>query len=146
MNHLYVKKKIIWMYRRLNYWSLNKRLYHEINIKLYWERLYHTPSVKYLGVKNDENLNWHNHINDPAAKLNWVNALLLKIRNYANQKILKSIYFGIFYSHLNYANLKWAQNSNAIQQIIILPKKPSEWYHFSLETLIKVLFCRKIIF
>ena len=100
-----------------------KILDHEIKIKLNRKRLYPTPSVKYLGVKIDENLNWHHHINDLAAKLNRANALLFTIRNYVNQKELRSIYFAIFDSHLNYANFIWAQNSNAIQQIIILQKK-----------------------
>ena len=52
--------------------------------------------------------------NDLPAKLNRVNALLFKIRNYVDQKVLRSIYFASFDSHLNYANLIWAQNFNAI--------------------------------
>ena len=43
-----------------------KILNHEIKIKLNRKRLYPTPSVKYIGVKIDENLNWHHHINDLA--------------------------------------------------------------------------------
>ena len=89
----------------------------KIKIKLNRKRLYRTPSVKYLGVKIDENLNWHHHINELTAKLNRANALLFKIRNYVNQKVLRSIYFAID-SHLNYDNLIWAQNFNAIQQIM----------------------------
>ena len=103
-----------------------KILDHEKKIELNGKRLYPTPSVKYLGVQIDENLNWNHHINDPAAKLNRANALLFKIRNYVNQKVLKSIYFAIFDSYLNYVNLIWAQNYNSIQQITIPPKKPSE--------------------
>ena len=99
---------------------------HEIKIKLNRKRLYPAPNLKYLGVKIDENLNWYHHINDQAAKLNRANALLFKIRNYVNQKVLTSIYFAIFDSHFNYANLICAQNSDAIQWIIILKKKPSE--------------------
>ena len=88
---------------------------HQIKIKLHKKRIYPTPSVTYLGVKIDENLNWHHHINDLAAKLNSANALLFKIKSYVNQKVLRrSIYFAIFNLHLNYANLIWAQNSNAI--------------------------------
>ena len=52
-----------------------------MKIKLIKKRLYPTPNVKYLGIKFDENLNWHHHINDLAARLNRVNALLFKIRN-----------------------------------------------------------------
>ena len=66
-------------------------------------------SVTYLGVKIDKNLNWHHYINDLAFKLNIANAVLFKIRNYVNQKILRCIYFAIFDSHLNYADLSWAQ-------------------------------------
>ena len=86
-----------------------KILDQEIKIKLNRKRLYLTPSVKYLGVKIDENFNWHHHINDLAAKINRANALLFKIRNYVNQKekVLRSIYFAIFDSHLNYASLTY---------------------------------------
>ena len=59
-----------------------KILYREIKIKLNRKRLYPTPSVKYLGLKIYENLNWRHHINDLAAKVKRANALLFKIRNY----------------------------------------------------------------
>ena len=83
-------------------------------------KTYPKPSVKYLGVKIDENLNCDYHINDLAAKLNGANALVFKIRGYVNRKVLRSISYVTFDSHLNCVNLQWAQNSNAIQQIIIL--------------------------
>ena len=41
----------------------------EIKIKLN-RKSHPTPSFKYLGVKTDENLNWHHQTNDLAAKLN----------------------------------------------------------------------------
>ena len=33
-------------------------------------KYYPTKSVKYLGIKIDENLTWIDHINDTAIKLN----------------------------------------------------------------------------
>ena len=60
-------------------------------------------SVKYLGIKIDENLNWKQHIHDIAIKLNRANALLSIIRNYVNKLTLRTIYFAIFGSHINYA-------------------------------------------
>ena len=77
---------------------------HEIKIKLNTRRLYPIPNVKILGEKIDEDLNWHHHMYDLADKLNGENALLSKIRNYVNQKVLRSIYFDIFDSRLNYTN------------------------------------------
>ena len=44
------------------------------------------------------------------------------MRNFVNI-ILKSIYFAIFASHINYANLVWAQNSNVMCRILTLQKK-----------------------
>ena len=72
--------------------------------------IYPTVSVQYLGVKIDTNLTWKHHINDFSIKLNRANALLFKIRKYVSPKILRSIYFAIFDSHLSYCCLLWAQN------------------------------------
>ena len=76
-----------------------KILEHEIKNKLIRKTLCPIPSVKYPGVKIHENLNWHQYTNDLAAKLHRANVFLFKIRNYVNQKILRSIYFAIFDSH-----------------------------------------------
>ena len=48
---------------------------------------------------------------------NFVVEVTFKIRNYINEEVLRSIYFSIFDSHLNYANLIWTENSSAIQRI-----------------------------
>ena len=40
-----------------------------------------------------------------AAELNRANALLIKIRNYVNKKVLRSIYFANFDSHVNFSSL-----------------------------------------
>ena len=100
-----------------------KKLDNPIKIRLNRERLYPSKSVKYLGIKIDENLNWKQHIHDIAVKLNRANALLFTIRNYVNKHILRTIYFAIFDSHINYANLIWGQNLHALSRIIILQKK-----------------------
>ena len=76
-------------------------------------------SVKYLGIKIHENLNWKQHIHDIAIKLNRANALLYTIRNFVNRHILRTIYFVIFETHLNYANLIWDQNLNTESRIVI---------------------------
>ena len=95
----------------------------EIKIKLNRKRLYPSQSVRYLCINIDQILNWKDHINDIAVKLNRANALLFKTRNFVNITILKTIYFAIFDSHINYANLVWAQNSNAMSRILTLQKK-----------------------
>ena len=71
----------------------------DLKIKLCGKRLYLTESVKYLGLKIDIILNWEYHMNDPSIKLNRANALLFKMRKYVSLKILRFIYFAIYYHH-----------------------------------------------
>ena len=100
-----------------------KKLDSPIKIKLSRKRLYPSKSVKYLRIKIDEHLNWKQHIHDIAIKLNRANALLSIIRNYVNKHTLRTIYFAIFDSHINYANLIWGHNVNTVSRIVILQKK-----------------------
>ena len=103
--------------------SKQKKLEGDLKIKLCGKRLYPTESVEYLDVKIDANLTWQHHVNDLSIKLNRANALLFKMIKYVSLKILRSIYFAIFYSYLSYCCLVWAQNFSTIQQILILQKK-----------------------
>ena len=74
----------------------------DLRLKLYRKRLYKRKYLRYLGIKIDENLNWEIHIHDLASKLNRTNAVLGKLRDFVNSEILRSTYFAIFHSHLNY--------------------------------------------
>ena len=100
-----------------------KKFNNTVKIKLSGKRTYPTASVRYLGVKIDQHLSWQHDINDLSAKLNRANALLFKIRKFVDNKILRSIYFAISESNLNYCSLVWAQNYNAINRLVILQKK-----------------------
>ena len=74
-----------------------------LKIKLNGKRLYETNSVKYLGIRIDNKLNWKVHINDIALKLIRANAMLYKVRDFVDAGILKSIYHALFESHIHYA-------------------------------------------
>ena len=105
--------------------SRRKKFEGVIKLKLNRQRLHSFNNVKYLGIKIDENLKWRHHFNEVSSKLVMANAILFKIRNYLNPKILRSIYFAIFESHLNYSSLVWAQDPCSIKRLIILQKKGS---------------------
>ena len=100
-----------------------KVLLDETKIKLSGKSLYPSNSVKYLGIKTDRFLHWHDQVNSIAVKLNRANALLLKIRSYVNRKTLRNIYFAIFESHLSYSCIVWAQNINTVRRLNVLQKK-----------------------
>ena len=80
--------------------------------------------MKYLDIKIDGNWNWKQQIHDIAIKLNRANPLLYTVRNFVSRDILKTIYFAIFGTHINYVNLIWGQSLNAVRRIVILLKKP----------------------
>ena len=82
-----------------------KKVDSPIKIKLNCKKLYPSKSVKYLGIKLNENFYWRQHIHDIAIKLNRANALLSIIRNYIHKHTLRTIYLAIFDSHINYASL-----------------------------------------
>ena len=87
------------------------------------KRLYGSKSVKYFGLKIDDNLNWKDQAHDIKTKLNRTNGLLYKIRNYVSLNTLKAIYYAIFNSHIHYANLIWRQNPNSKLRVITYRKK-----------------------
>ena len=57
--------------------------------------------------KIDENLNRKIHIHGLPLKLNRATAVLAKLRYFVNSEILRSTYFAIFHSNLNYVCLAW---------------------------------------
>ena len=69
-------------------------------------------------------------MNDLSVKLNKENALQFKTRTFVDDKILRSIYFSIFESNLNYCSLVCAQNYNATNRLAVLPKEASKIVNF----------------
>ena len=64
-----------------------------------------------MGVKQCLHFGAHTEL---LSKLSRANALLFQVRNFVNSSILRTIYFTIFESHLNYCSFVWSQNCNAI--------------------------------
>ena len=100
-----------------------KKIGSEVNIKLSRKWLYPADSVKYTGIRIDENMKWKHHVTDIAIKLNRANALLFKIRNFANVNILGTICYAIFGPQIDYANVVWARKFNAVKRFFTLQKK-----------------------
>ena len=95
----------------------------DLRLKLRRNRLCKTKCLRYLGIKIDEILNWIIHIYDLTTKLNRANAVLAKLRHFANSETLRSTYFAIFHSHLNYVCIAWRLTRFPQQKVSILQKK-----------------------
>ena len=100
-----------------------------LRLKLCRKRLCKTKYLRYLGIKIDEKLNWKIHMHDLASKLNRANAILAKRRHFVKSEILRSTYFSIFHSHLNYVCIAWGRTRFPQQKESIL-KKSTKNYEF----------------
>ena len=76
-------------------------------IKLNGTRLIPTDHIKYLGVYLDETLSGFAHHDILSKKLHIANSMLARSRDYLAINELKSIYYAVFSSHLNYACQIW---------------------------------------
>ena len=76
-------------------------------IKLNGKRLIPTDHIKYLGVYLDETLSGFAHYDMLSKKLHIANGMLVRSREYLSINELKSIYYAVFSSHLNYASQIW---------------------------------------
>ena len=85
----------------------------------------------YLGIKIDKNLNWKIHIHDFNSKLNRTNAALAKLTNFVNGEILRSTYFAIFHSCLNYVCIAWGLTRFPQQKVSMLQKKALRIVNFA---------------
>ena len=104
---------------------INKKLECPIKIKFGRKRLYPSKSVKYLGVKIQEKLNWKEQTYDILTKLNRTNALLYKIRSFLRFNPLKAVHFAIFDTHIKYANLIRGQKPEFQVKIYYLKEQSS---------------------
>ena len=92
------------------------------------EMILFKPIIK-IGIKIDQYLNWQDHINNIAIKLNKANAMLYKVRQFVNEKTLISIYHAIFDSHLNYASIVWDQTKSSFNRVFAIQKKAIRTIH-----------------
>ena len=107
-----------------------KNLDSSIKIKLSCKKLYPSKLVNYLGIKSNKNLDWKQHIYDIAIKLNRANTLLFTITNFVNKHILGTIYFAVFDTHINYVDVIWGQDLDALSRVIIIQKKALKSMNF----------------
>ena len=64
-------------------------------------------TVRFLGVKLDENLSWINHIAHVKSKIARGIGVISKARKYFNTRVLVSLYYSLIYPHLIYCVEVW---------------------------------------
>ena len=107
------------------------KLPEKTKIKLNGTNLYHTNTIKYLGVYLDETLSGEQHCIGLSKTLARANGMLAKARHYVPDE-LKSMYHALFSSHINYGLQVWGQTNNtSVQKIVLLQKAAMRIITFS---------------
>ena len=87
----------------------NKVIPKHLNFWISGQKIHRLTKTKYLGIILDEDLKFRRHMQLLKNKLNRANGLLAKIRLFVSKNLLRTIYFVIFDSHLQYGCQIWGQ-------------------------------------
>ena len=81
-------------------------------------------NLRYLGVYLDNKLSWKSHIEILSTKLSKICGIIYKLRHYVPLSTLKSVYFSLFHSQLQYSLLNWGRATKThLHKLEILQKK-----------------------
>ena len=102
----------------------NKPLKYNVTIKINKKAISEKKSIKYLGVLIDSTLSWKEHVLHLSKKLSRSVGILYKLRPFVNTKIMKNIYYAVFYSHVVYAIEIWGSAcETTLKKIVTLHKR-----------------------
>ena len=83
-----------------------------MNFLISRQKITPTTHIRYLGILMDQHLSWHKYLKMLTQKLSRANEFLAKVRYYLSPKLLRTLNFSIFKSHLKYGCQIWRQHSN----------------------------------
>jgi endonuclease/exonuclease/phosphatase (EEP) superfamily protein YafD len=78
--------------------------------------------LKFLGIFIDQHLKWDTHVTNLCKKLNSVFYIISVLKHTVSLKVLKILYYGIFYSLLSYGVILWGNSSRA-KSVFLIQKK-----------------------
>lgn len=90
----------------------SKHLDCEVKLSIGGKKIYPSSSTKYLGIILDADMGWKSQINMVASKLKRANGILAKLRHMLPKEVLLTLYFALFYSHINNCSQIWGQDTN----------------------------------
>ena len=77
-------------------------------------------NFSFLGLIINENLSWKSHIDHISNKISRSIGVMNRLKRFLPIHILKTIYFSLVHSYLNYSSLAWGFNCSRIK---LLQKK-----------------------
>ena len=99
------------------------KLDERFTLKLNGTMLLESTKIKYLGIIIDGRLTWKHHIYELRKKLNKSIGIIYKMKNLAPLRVLLSLYYALFHSHLNYGICVWGNAPEQELNHIFLSQK-----------------------
>ena len=85
-----------------------------------------------MGIILDSRLSWRIHISELCKKLGRTVGMFYKIRHQCTKRVLRSLYFSLFESHMSYGLPVWGcVNEELINKLLVLQKKAIRAINFS---------------
>ena len=105
----WMRYKLSFNYSKTTYMLLNSNLSQScnFNVKINDNKIKHTTCTEYFGVYIDQHLSWTDHIHNLEIKLSRSVAMFYWIRYYLINNALRSVYYSLTYSQLQYAIGVW---------------------------------------
>jgi len=101
-----------------------KRIPNGFDIKIGKSILQEKPYTTFLGLTIDSNLNWRHHIARVKGKLKSSIYMLNRIKNIIPLENMKTLYYTLVQSHLEYAIALWGgANKRLVKDLTVLQKK-----------------------
>lgn len=95
-----------------------------VKLNLGHKELEYEASTKFLGVRIDENLKFHIHINHICKKISKTVGILYRIRTYVTESILIQLYYSLVYPYLIYCNEIWGGAADVhLEKLLLLQKR-----------------------
>ena len=105
--------------------SSRNKLKERMTLKLNGKKIFESKKLRYLGLIMDDKLTWRFHISELKKKLGQIIGILYKLKKLGTPiDTLKSIYYALFQSYVNYGLAVWGQtNSELFNKIEVLQNK-----------------------
>ena len=108
----------------LSFNTTHKPTDYRVNVQLCNESIVASSYCKFLGIIVDSHLTWEKHIDLTCTKVSKGVFLLKYFSRFKNLYLLRVIYYGVIYPHLQYCIEVWGAAANThVNRLLVLQKK-----------------------
>lgn len=106
----------------MKFYTKNINPDYNVLIKLYGKSIQGVNNIKFLGLTIDQKLTWEIHINNVCSKLSNVCYIIRTLKETVSSNVLRTLYFGLVQSTLQYGLLFWGSSAH-LEKVFKIQKK-----------------------